>query len=192
MVWACFSFIRSGQNHLARQSEKGEEDRQNKRWEDNIRQWTGLEFATFRMAAEKREKWKKLVVKTSVVPQWPPRLRESTFTNRLAWAYLSDSLSESKKSPMAVLKGNTWYYTHSIVTPSLTNSGQVTQFETGDYSSWSYSRQSRRPRWNSCSLQSWRGQGRVGRVDYRVLRPALKCLSKMYRQQMVILEMVNQ
>ena len=27
MVWSCFPFIRSGQNHLARHSERGEEDK---------------------------------------------------------------------------------------------------------------------------------------------------------------------
>ena len=39
--------------------------RQRNRWEDNIREWTGLEFAKSRRALENREKWKKLVVKLS-------------------------------------------------------------------------------------------------------------------------------
>ena len=44
--------------------------RQRKGWEDNIREWTGLEFAKFQRAVENREKkWRKLVVKSSVVPQ---------------------------------------------------------------------------------------------------------------------------
>ena len=42
--------------------------RQRKKWEDNIREWTGLEFAKSQRAVEKREKWKKLVAKSSVVP----------------------------------------------------------------------------------------------------------------------------
>ena len=50
--------------------------RQKKRWEDDIREWTGLEFAKSQRAVEKREKWRKLVVKSSVVPQWPSQLRE--------------------------------------------------------------------------------------------------------------------
>ena len=37
-----------------------------KRWEDNIREWTGLGLV------ENSEKWRKLVVKSSVVPQQPP------------------------------------------------------------------------------------------------------------------------
>ena len=48
--------------------------RQRKRWEDNIREWTGLEFAKSQRAVENREKWRKLVVKSSVVPQRPLRL----------------------------------------------------------------------------------------------------------------------
>ena len=49
---------------------------QRKRWEDNIREWTGLEFGRYQRAVENREKWKKLVAKSSVVPQRPPRLRD--------------------------------------------------------------------------------------------------------------------
>ena len=49
-------FIRSGQNHLARHCERGKETRQRKRWEDNIRQWTGLEFAKSQRAVENRGK----------------------------------------------------------------------------------------------------------------------------------------
>ena len=53
------------------------ENRQKKRWEDNIREWTGLEFAKSQRAMENREKWRKLVVKSSVVPHgsWQSRDR---------------------------------------------------------------------------------------------------------------------
>ena len=50
--------------------------RQRKRWEDNIREWTGLEFAKSQRAVENREKWRKLDAKSSVVPQRPSRLRD--------------------------------------------------------------------------------------------------------------------
>ena len=40
----------------------------------NIREWTALEFAKSQRAVEDREKWRKLVVKSSVVPQRPLRL----------------------------------------------------------------------------------------------------------------------
>ena len=42
--------------------------RQRKRWEDNVKEWIGLEFAKSQRAVENREKWRKLVVKPSVVP----------------------------------------------------------------------------------------------------------------------------
>ena len=43
--------------------------RQRKRWEDHIREWTGLDFAKSQRAVENRRKWRKLVAKSSVVPQ---------------------------------------------------------------------------------------------------------------------------
>ena len=49
---------------------------QRKRWEDNIRECTGLEFGKSQRAVENREKWRKLVAKSSVVPQRQSRLRD--------------------------------------------------------------------------------------------------------------------
>ena len=54
----------------------GRQGRQKKRWEDDISEWTGLEFIKYQRAVESREKWRKLVAKSSVVPQRPPRLRD--------------------------------------------------------------------------------------------------------------------
>ena len=52
--------------------------RQRKRWEDNIREWTGLEFAKFQRAVENvdKKRRKKLVAKSSAVPQRLSRLRD--------------------------------------------------------------------------------------------------------------------
>ena len=50
--------------------------RQRKRWKDNIRELTGLEFAKSQRAVENRGKWRKLVAKSTVVPQRPSRLRD--------------------------------------------------------------------------------------------------------------------
>ena len=50
--------------------------RQRKRWEGNIRKWIGLEFGKSQRAVENREKWRKLIAKSSVVPQRPTRLRD--------------------------------------------------------------------------------------------------------------------
>ena len=67
----------SGQKHLARHSERGRrQGRQGKRWEDNIRERTGLEFGKSQRAVENRGKGRKLVAKSSVVPQRPSRFRD--------------------------------------------------------------------------------------------------------------------
>ena len=50
--------------------------RQRKRWEENVREWTGLGFAKSQRAVENREKWRKLVAKSSMVSQRPSRLRD--------------------------------------------------------------------------------------------------------------------
>ena len=50
--------------------------RHKKRWEDNIRKWTGLEFDKSQRAVENGEKWRKLVVKSSVVHQRPSWLMD--------------------------------------------------------------------------------------------------------------------
>ena len=63
VVWSCLPFTRSGQNLLARHSERGKKTRQRKRWEDNIREWTGLEFGKSQRAVENRGKWRNLVCK---------------------------------------------------------------------------------------------------------------------------------
>ena len=48
--------------------------RQRKRWEDNIKEWTGLEWNIILRKAENRDEWRKLVVKYTVVPQRSARL----------------------------------------------------------------------------------------------------------------------
>ena len=51
--------------------------RQRKRWEDNTKEWTDLEFAKSQRAVENREKKRrKLVAKSSVMPQRSSRLRD--------------------------------------------------------------------------------------------------------------------
>ena len=49
---------------------------QKKRWEDNIKEWTGMGFGDSLRAAEDREGWKGIVATSSVVPRRPPRLRD--------------------------------------------------------------------------------------------------------------------
>ena len=82
MVWSCLPYIKfrkkkKKKKHFPRHSERGRrQERPRKRWEDNIREWTGLEFAKSQRAVENRDKWRKLVVKSSVMPQGPSWLRD--------------------------------------------------------------------------------------------------------------------
>ena len=71
MVWSCLGFTRSGHYNLARHSERRKKTKQRKRREENIREWTGLEFAKSQGAVENREKWRKLIAISSVVPNDP-------------------------------------------------------------------------------------------------------------------------
>ena len=49
--------------------------RQKKRWEDNIKEWTGMDFASSTRVAENRTRWKGIVANSSVVPQQPSKVR---------------------------------------------------------------------------------------------------------------------
>ena len=53
---------------------KRRKGRQRKRWADNIKGWTGMDFASSTRAAEDRIRWKWSVVMSSVVPQQPHKL----------------------------------------------------------------------------------------------------------------------
>ena len=52
VVWSCFPFVRSGRGTVKGGRRKGW---QRNRWEDNIREWTGLEFGKSQRAVENRE-----------------------------------------------------------------------------------------------------------------------------------------
>ena len=70
MVWSCFWF--SGLAKTTLQSTmKGirKRGRQRKRWEDNIKEWTGMGFAISTKPAENRTRWKMNVMTSSVVPR---------------------------------------------------------------------------------------------------------------------------
>ena len=49
---------------------------QKKRWEDNIKEWTGMEFGDSLRAAEDREGLNGIVATSSVVPRRPQRSRD--------------------------------------------------------------------------------------------------------------------
>ena len=53
---------------------KRKRGRQKKRWEDNIKEWTGMDLASSTRAAENRKKWKGIVANSSVVPRRPSKV----------------------------------------------------------------------------------------------------------------------
>ena len=52
----------------------GYSGRKKKRWEDNIKEWSGIDFASSAWAAENRIRWKGIVANSSVGPIDLPRL----------------------------------------------------------------------------------------------------------------------
>ena len=81
--------------------------RQRKSWEDNIREWTGLEFGKSQRAVENREKWRKLFVKSSVVRQRPSRLRDRWWWCHTPqhWAESAVSLCFEPSQPQRTISG---------------------------------------------------------------------------------------
>ena len=53
---------------------KRKRGRQKKSREDNIKEWTGMDFASPTRAAENRSRWKGIVANSSVVPRRPPKV----------------------------------------------------------------------------------------------------------------------
>ena len=53
---------------------KRKRGRPKKRWEDNIKEWTGINFASSTRAAVNRRRWKGIVVNSSVVPRRPSKV----------------------------------------------------------------------------------------------------------------------
>ena len=47
---------------------KSQRGRQKKMWEDNFKEWTGIDFASSTRAAENRTRLKEIVANSSVVP----------------------------------------------------------------------------------------------------------------------------
>ena len=50
--------------------------RQKQRWKGNIKEWMGMGFGDSLRAEEDRGGWKGILATSSVVPRWPPRLRD--------------------------------------------------------------------------------------------------------------------
>ena len=50
--------------------------RQKKSWEDNIKEWRGMDLASSIRAAENRTRWKGIVANSSVVPRRSSKVME--------------------------------------------------------------------------------------------------------------------
>ena len=77
VIWTCLPFIRSGQIYLARHSERGKKTRQTE--EEVGRQHQEMDRPGVRQVPEgngEQRKWRKLAVRSSLVPQRPSRLRD--------------------------------------------------------------------------------------------------------------------
>ena len=77
MVWPHLKILWHGKDNSTGDSERSKKERKTKgEMEDNIKEWTGMEFGESLRAAEDREGWKGIVVTSSVMPRRPPRLRD--------------------------------------------------------------------------------------------------------------------
>ena len=75
MVWPCLKVSGLAKTILLGAVQgKTEKNGQKKRWEDNIKKWTGMDIASSTRAAEDRARWKGIVVKSSVVPRQPRKV----------------------------------------------------------------------------------------------------------------------
>ena len=75
MVWPCFKSSGLSKTTLkGTVKEKRKRGRQKKRWEDNIKEWTGMDFASSPRAAENRTRWRGVVANSSVVPRRPSKV----------------------------------------------------------------------------------------------------------------------
>ena len=66
MVWPYLKVFWFSEDISTGHSERKNKNSRQKRWEDNIREWTGMDLACSTRAAEDRTRWKGIVVKSPV------------------------------------------------------------------------------------------------------------------------------
>ena len=84
--------------------------RQKKRWEYNIKEWTGMGFGDSLRAEKDREGWKGIVATSSVVPRRPQRLRDWDEMRRKALRHIFRIIKMSSD------KGSTAFLIRSQIT----------------------------------------------------------------------------
>ena len=67
MVWPCLKIFYLAKTILQGKEKEEKVNRRRGGWEDNIKEWTGMDIASSIRAAEDRTRWNRIVVKLSVV-----------------------------------------------------------------------------------------------------------------------------
>ena len=83
MVWPHLKVVWFSKDVQGKVKRKTRRDRQKKSWEDNIKEWTGIDFASSIRAAENRRRWKGIVDKSSMVPKQLSKVMEYI---RIEWS----------------------------------------------------------------------------------------------------------
>ena len=73
MVWPCFKVFWFSKDSPTGHSERKKKKRQTE-VEDNIKEWTGMDFTSSTRAAENRTRWKGIVANSAVVPRRPSKV----------------------------------------------------------------------------------------------------------------------
>ena len=71
MVWPRFRALWFSKDNP---TDHSKEAYRKKRWEDNTKEWTGMDFASSTRAAENRIRWKGIVANSYVVPRRPSKV----------------------------------------------------------------------------------------------------------------------
>ena len=75
MVWPCFKVFWFSKDNPTWHSERKEKKRQiEEEVGRNIKEWTGMDFASSTRTAENRTRWKGIVANSSVVPRRPSKV----------------------------------------------------------------------------------------------------------------------
>ena len=76
MVWPCLKVFWFSKDNPTGNSERKKEKRgrQTKRWENNIKECIGIDFASSTKAVENRTRWEGVVTNSSVVPRRPSKV----------------------------------------------------------------------------------------------------------------------
>ena len=75
MVWPFLKIFWFSKDNPTGHSERKKKKRQTEEEvEDNIKEWTGMDFVSSTRAGENRSRWKGVVANSSVVPRRPPKV----------------------------------------------------------------------------------------------------------------------